>query len=167
MDENTNTPTPKPEDQKEQETPTPETPSPESAQTSPQPEPGTEPTQSTPPVNTELTKDAKMWAMFCHLSALAMFTSIPFANIIGPLIIWLIKKDDFAFVDDQGKEALNFQISLSIYSLVSAVTLCFPPLFIVIILALMITNLVFIIIASIAANNGQAYRYPLSLRLVK
>ena len=134
-------------------------------QNSPTTPPQTEPTP--PPASSEISKDAKMWAMFCHLAALAMFTSIPFANIIGPLILWLIKKDDFTFVDDQGKEALNFQISIAIYALVSAVTLCFPPLFVLIILALMIVNLIFVIIASITANKGESYRYPLCLRLVK
>ncbi|MHC4904693.1 MAG: DUF4870 domain-containing protein, partial [Planctomycetota bacterium] len=99
--------------------------------------------------------------------ALAMFTSIPFANIIGPLILWLIKKEDFAFVDDQGKEALNFQISLAIYALASSVTLCFPPLFVLIIIGLMIVNLIFIIIASIESNKGKAYRYPICIRLIK
>jgi len=133
----------------------------------PEPQPTPEPVPTPPAASDEINKDSKMWGMFCHLSALAMFTSVPFANIIGPLILWLIKKDDFTFVDDQGKEALNFQISMSIYGLVSAVTLCFPPLFVIILVGLMITNLIFIIIAAIAANNGQAYRYPLSLRLVK
>jgi uncharacterized Tic20 family protein len=117
--------------------------------------------------NEDIPKEARQWGMFCHLAALAMFTSIPFANIIGPLILWLIKKEDFAFVDDQGKEALNFQISVVIYALVSSVTLCFPPLFGMILIGLMIANLIFIIIASIESNKGTAYRYPCCIRLVK
>ncbi|MHC4882715.1 MAG: DUF4870 domain-containing protein [Planctomycetota bacterium] len=115
----------------------------------------------------DIPREARQWGMFCHLAALAMFTSIPFANIIGPLILWLIKKEDFAFVDDQGKEALNFQISLAIYALASSVTLCFPPLFVLIIIGLMIVNLIFIIIASIESNKGKAYRYPICIRLIK
>ena len=131
----------------------------------PTPAPQTGTTQ--PPATGELTKDAKMWGMFCHLAALAMFTSIPFANVIGPLIIWLIKKEDFAFVNDQGKESLNFQISMAIYSLVSTVTLCLGPVFFIVFFGLMIVDLVFVIIASIKANEGVAYRYPCCLRLVK
>ena len=95
-----------------------------------------------------------------------MFTSIPFANVIAPLILWLIKKDDFKFVDNQGKEALNFQISIAIYALA-----CIPLFFIVIgaflFVALGIFDLVMIIIASVEANKGNSYRYPLCIRLVK
>ena len=55
--------------------------------------------------------------MLCHLSSLAG-SVIPFGNIVGPLVVWLIKKDEYAFVDDQGKESLNFQISITIYTVV-------------------------------------------------
>ena len=58
-------------------------------------------------------KDERMWGMFCHLAALAGFI-IPFGNIIGPLIVWQIKKEEFPFVEDQGKESLKFQISIFI-----------------------------------------------------
>ncbi|MHC4562163.1 MAG: DUF4870 domain-containing protein [Planctomycetota bacterium] len=111
-------------------------------------------------------KDAYQWAMFCHLSALAMFLGIPFANILGPLILWLIKKDAHPFVNVQGKEALNFQISMSIYILVSI------PLFFIcvgyfVMLAVVICDVVFLIMASIASSKGQAYRYPLTIRFIK
>ena len=61
--------------------------------------------------------DERMWGMLCHLSTFAGYL-VPFGNISGPLIVWLVKKDEYAFVDDQGKESLNFQISITIYSLV-------------------------------------------------
>jgi uncharacterized Tic20 family protein len=156
MDQNMDNPTPSSEAQ---------------PQTPPQPEPAApEPTPISKPSTVEpvgdISKDAKMWAMFCHLAALAMFTSIPFANVLGPLILWLIKKDDFKFVNDQGKEALNFQISVAIYALI-----CIPLFFIFIgvflFFALAIFNIVMIIIASIEANKGEAYRYPLCIRLIK
>jgi uncharacterized Tic20 family protein len=161
MDQNMDTPNPADENQLPQsETQTPpqsETAAPEQAPVSPPP---------TVEAIEEITKDAKMWAMFCHLAALAMFTSIPFANVIGPLILWLVKKDDFKFVDNQGKEALNFQISIAIYALA-----CIPLFFILIgaflFVALAIFNLVMIIIASIEANKGNSYRYPLCIRLIK
>lgn len=109
--------------------------------------------------------DVKMWAMFCHLSALAGYL-IPFGNIIGPLVIWQIKKNEFPLVDDQGKEALNFQITVAI-----AAVVCFILMFVVVgiflLMALGLTNLIFIIIAGLRANQGESYRYPFSLRLVK
>ena len=110
-------------------------------------------------------KDAKMWAMLCHLGGIAG-ALFPFGNVILPLIFWQIKKDEFPFVDDQGKEALNFQISISIYALATI------PLFCIVIGpfvlgAVSIFSLVMLIIAAIKANNGEKYRYPLCLRLIK
>ena len=66
-----------------------------------------------------MSKDEKMWGMFCHLSALAGYIGIPFGNIIGPLIIWMVKKEQFKFVDDQGKESLNFQITITIAAFIA------------------------------------------------
>ena len=111
-------------------------------------------------------KDERMWGMFCHLAALAGFIGIPFGHILGPLIVWLVKREEYPFVADQGKEALNFQISLSIYGLI-----CIPLMFVVIgillLIALVIAALVFIVIAAIKANEGTPYRYPLTIRFIK
>jgi len=107
----------------------------------------------------EISKDARNMAMLCHL--LAIFTSF-----VAPLIIWLIKKDEEPFVDQQGKEALNFQITVILAMFVAGLSTCIcigvPLLF-----AIPIADLVFCIIASVKASNGVAYRYPVSLRLVK
>jgi len=113
---------------------------------------------------TVLSKDEKMWGMLCHLSALAGFV-IPFGNIIAPLVIWILKKEEFPFVDDQGKEALNFQISLTIYFIVGII-LVFVAIGIVILPLLGLFSLIMIIVASIKANDGVKYRYPLTIRLV-
>ncbi len=150
MDENMENPTPSPDDQPQQA-----------------PQATEMPQEAPPPPISDNSKDDKMWGMFCHLAALAGFVGIPFGNILGPLILWLIKKDEIAFVNDQGKEALNFQISLTIYFVAILPTLCFFPLWILLTLALSIANVVFIILASIAANKGQAYRYPCCIRLIK
>jgi len=107
----------------------------------------------------------KSWGMGAHLIALAGLI-IPFGNILGPLILWLIKKDESPFVDDQGKESLNFQISISICCLVSAILIVIV-IGIFLLIALGILDIVFVIIASIKANSGEKYRYPLTLRLVK
>lgn len=110
------------------------------------------------------TRDERMWAMFCHLSALAGFV-IPFGNVVAPLVIWLIKKEEYELVLDQGKEALNFQISMTIYVIASAFLIILVigiPLLII----LGIFDLIVIIIASIKANEGEKYRYPLTIRFI-
>jgi uncharacterized Tic20 family protein len=112
-----------------------------------------------------LTKDDRTFGMLCHLVALAGCV-IPFGNIIGPLVIWLIKKDQSAFVNDQGKESLNFQISLTIYGIVSAI-LIFVLIGILTSIVLGIFWLIMIIMASVKANEGIAYRYPLTIRFLK
>ena len=109
--------------------------------------------------------ESRMWAMLAHLSALSGFV-IPFGNIIGPLLIWLVKRDEMSFVADQGKEALNFNISMTIYMLVSGV-LIFVLIGIPLIIVLAIAWLVLSILAAVKANEGVVYRYPLTLRLVK
>lgn len=109
--------------------------------------------------------DERMWGMLCHLSTFAGYL-IPFGNIVGPLIIWMIKKDEYAFVDDQGKEALNFQISVTIYSFVSII-LIFVIVGMLLLPAVIIFDLVMTIIAAVKANGGEYYRYPLTIRFVK
>jgi len=116
----------------------------------------------------ELNKDARMWAMFCHLSALSGFLPIVPAvgAIIGPLIIWQVKKNEFAFVDEQGKEAVNFQISMLIYAAVAAL-LIFACVGAVLLPAVIVVDIVFLVIAAIKANKGEHYRYPLCIRFIK
>jgi len=109
--------------------------------------------------------EEKQWALFAHLSALVGYI-IPFGSIIGPLVIWQIKKNEMPFVDDQGKEALNFQITVAIIAIICLV-LVLILIGILLLWALAIANLVFIIIAALAANNGQAYRYPFAFRFIK
>lgn len=109
--------------------------------------------------------EERQWAMFAHLAALAGFI-IPFGNLIGPLIVWMMKKEAMPFVEDQGKESLNFQITVTIAAIIAAV------LIVVLIGALLlplvgIAALVFIVIAAIKANEGVAYRYPFAIRLIK
>lgn len=89
---------------------------------------------------------------------------------LGPLIIWLIKKDDSPFVNDQGKEALNFQISAFIVYFVCGVLSIIPYLgciFALLSMAAWVVVVVFAIKGGMAANNGQVYRYPFALRLIK
>lgn len=110
----------------------------------------------------QLSSDERTFGMLCHLAALAGFI-FPFGNIIGPLIIWAIKKDEFPWVDHQGRESLNFQISMTIYLIISAF-LIIILIGIFLLVALGILNLIFVIMASIKANNGEEFSYPLSIR---
>jgi hypothetical protein len=90
---------------------------------------------------------------------------VPFGNIIGPLVVWLVKKDESAFVDDQGKEAINFQISVTIYMIV-CVILAFVIIGIFLAIALAIFDLVVTILAAISSNSGEYYRYPVCIRFI-
>jgi hypothetical protein len=121
-----------------------------------------------PQAGRETSRDACMWAMFCHLAGLGGF--LPIAPILGgivaPLIIWQIKKDQFAFVNEQGKEAVNFQISILIYALAAGL-LCFACIGFFLLPAVYIFDVVFLLIAGVKANNGEHYRYPLTIRFIK
>jgi uncharacterized Tic20 family protein len=111
-------------------------------------------------------KEAHRLAMFCHLLAFAGFLGILFGNIIGPLVLWLVKKDEFPFVDDQGKEVLNFQISLTIYALIAA-PLCLILVGIFLLGAIWIGGIVLTILGALRASEGVRYRYPLAIRFLK
>ena len=101
----------------------------------------------------------------CHLSALAGFVIPGAGHILGPLIVWLVKRGDSAEIDAHGKEALNFQISMLIYNVVAGI-LCLIVIGFVLLAVLHVLNVVFVIIASLRASEGQMYRYPLTLQLL-
>ena len=110
-------------------------------------------------------KDERLWGMFCHLIAFSGYL-VPLGSVLGPLIIWLIKKDEMPFVDDQGKESLNFQLTMLIAVIVSII-LMFVLIGFVLIGVIIIYQIVVIIIASIKANEGVRYRYPYTIRFIK
>ena len=112
------------------------------------------------------TKDERTWAMLCHFSSFTGFIFPLGGNIIAPLIIWLIKKEELPFVDDQGKEVLNFQISMTIYFIISGI-LCIILIGIPIFIGLVIFGFIITIIAAISANDGTPYRYPINIRFIK
>ena len=122
------------------------------------------PPPNEPPMAGVPSAEERQWAMFAHLSAL-VGVIIPLGSIIGPLVIWLIKKDTMPFVNDQGKEALNFNITVGIAAIVGWI-LCFILIGFLVLAVLAIGWLVFVIIATIKANEGTTYRYPFTLRLV-
>jgi uncharacterized Tic20 family protein len=127
----------------------------------------------------ENNQNVRTWGMLCHLACLAGY-AVPFGNIIGPLIVWQLKKED-PFVDAHGKESLNFQISVTIYlsiavsvfwflifsrATVSAMVGLFP-LFSFLFLIIGILLLILVVFAAIKANKGNFYHYPLTIRFFK
>jgi len=114
----------------------------------------------------EISKDARMWAMISHLSGLAGIVIPVIGNVVAPLVIWQIKKNDYPFVNEQGKEAVNFQISMSIYALICLpfFLICVGPFLLA---AVGIVDLIFLLIAAVKANSGYHYRYPLTIRFIK
>ncbi len=108
---------------------------------------------------TAVTKDAQNMSMIAHLLGIVL-------GVIGPLIIYLVKKDDHPFIEAQSREALNFQITVLIAWFVAFV-LTFVFIGILLIPVILIGNLVFCIIAALTVSKGEPYRYPIALRLLK
>jgi uncharacterized protein len=104
--------------------------------------------------------------VLCHALALAGFVGIPFANVLGPLVLWLLKREGNPAVDEHGKESLNFQISMTIYTIVAAATM-FIFIGFVLLPVVIVANLVLIILASLEASKGGFYRYPFTIRFLK
>ncbi|HEY9833161.1 MAG TPA: DUF4870 domain-containing protein [Stenomitos sp.] len=128
--------------------------------------------------------DVRTWGMLCHLASLAGY-AVPFGNIIGPLIVWQVKKED-PFVDAHGKESLNFQISVTIYFAITFTVFWFLlfssvaisstsgtnlvwlfPLFPFLFIIIGILVLILVVFAAIKANQGNFYHYPLTIRFFK
>lgn len=134
--------------------------------------PPPEPPPAAPPVMSGATNEERQWALFTHLSALLGFL-VPFGNVLGPLIFWQLKKNESSFIDDQGKEALNFQITFTLVMLgliVIGTILMIVLIGIVFYIAAFIAGiawLVLSILGGIRANNGEYYRYPWTWRPVK
>jgi uncharacterized Tic20 family protein len=118
------------------------------------------------PPSKEINKNARTWAMICHLAGLAGILLPATGNIVAPLVIWQIKKEDNPFIDEQGKEAVNFQISVSIYFIIS-ILLCIICVGAFLVAATILFFFIFTLIAAVKANNGFHYRYPLIIRFIK
>lgn len=115
--------------------------------------------------------DVRMWNMWCHLSALSGLI-VPFGSVLGPLLIWQLKKNEVPSVEVHGKAALNFQITVLIVVVVGAVVafalsfLCIGWLLFPVVMLIGLAGLVFSVIAGIKANDGIDYEYPFSLKLI-
>lgn len=123
---------------------------------------------------TDLTDDEKTWAIFAHLGLLGHLV-LPVVSILIPLVIWMTKRASSSFVDDHGREALNFQITLLIYAIglpliagvLGAIT-CGVGLVLMIpaVVGPYVLGLVGMILAAVAANRGEFYRYPMTFRFI-
>jgi len=114
----------------------------------------------------QLGSNARQWAMFCHLAGLAWMMVWPLpiiGGVVGALIVWQIKKDDDSFIDENGRRAFNFQLSMLIYAAGLAITVI--GVFLVPVVAVL--NIVFTVIAAVRAGDGKHYSYPLSIEFVK
>ncbi|MBX3353555.1 MAG: DUF4870 domain-containing protein [Phycisphaeraceae bacterium] len=117
---------------------------------------------------TPLTDQERTWATLTHLLSGALAVATPVPGIIVALVLWLVKKDESSFLDDHGREAVNFWISVFLYALViiplATVLTCgmgvllYIPMFIIAVIA--------VIQATMAASRGEFYRYPMTIRLI-
>jgi uncharacterized Tic20 family protein len=124
------------------------------------------PDKQMPPMGGAPTAEERQWALVAHLSGLVA-SALGGFGFLGPLVVWLVKKDQSVFVADQAKEALNFQIAVTIALLVSfgiAIVTCVGAILLPIV---GIGSLVFSIVAAVEANKGVYYRYPYSIRLIQ
>ena len=143
------------------------------------------PTHQPPPLSPG---ETTTWTVLCHLSAFLAAFGVPFGHILGPLLVWLLKRGEDPAVDAHGKEALNFQISMTIYCFILAfgvaglmvvsIAVSIPTRMeilpfggilsgAVLVSLFFLLEAVLIIVASIKASDGELYRYPLTLRLIK
>ncbi len=111
-------------------------------------------------------REARKWAMICHIVALVGLIGNGIGFLVAPLIVWLIKKEDHPFIDEQGKEAVNFQITMFIAGFVSVI-LILVLIGIFLLFLVLLAMIIFPIIAAVKANDGEHYRYPFALRFIK
>ena len=119
------------------------------------------------PVASSEAKEDRNWALAAHLTSFSYFVGIP--GFVGPLVIWLVKKDELPFTATEAKESLNFQISLFIYAVLCVVltlTIFGAVIGIPGLMVLALLQIIFPIMGAIKANEGKSYRYPITIRLV-
>ena len=126
-------------------------------------QPPPSPASSQPATSTS--SEVRTWCVLCHASALLGLFFHFFGHLLGPLIVWLIKREMSPEIDANGKESLNFQISMLLYDVIAGI-LCIVLIGIPILIALWVLNTVLVIIASVKTSNGEFYRYPLTIRFV-
>src|SRR6266481_8751235 len=115
---------------------------------------------------TSTSSSVRTWCILAHATALVGFLVPVAGHIVGPLIVWLAKREDSPEIDAHGKESLNFQISMLIYNVIAAV-FCLVLIGFFFLAVLWVLNAVFVIVASIQASDGKFYRYPITIRFIQ
>jgi uncharacterized Tic20 family protein len=110
-------------------------------------------------------KSTVNWAMVCHLGGLATYIGIPLGNILVPLIIWLVRRNSDAAVNENGREAINFNISFTVYGIVAGL-LCYVLVGFVLLPIVLITHIVLVVQAALKANKGESVQYPFTLHFI-
>ena len=113
----------------------------------------------------ELSRDDKNMGVVVHLASFSGYL-IPLGSILGPLIVWLMKREEIEFVDQCGRNCLNFKISVMIYAMISMI-LMFVGIGFLLLGFLAIFDIVVTIIAAMKASEGMSYQYPLSIKFFK
>ena len=114
----------------------------------------------------EIPKEERQWAAFAHLAALLLLVAPPIGGILGPLVIWILKKDEMPFVRQEGRESLNFQITVLIAMAVAGI-LVLVLVGLVLLPLIALANIVLVVVATLQASDGKPYRYPFNLRLIR
>ena len=117
-------------------------------------------------METTTSSNVQTWCVLCHASALSGIFLHVVGHIFGPLIVWLLKRNESPEIDAHGKESLNFQLSMLIYNVIAAI-LIIALIGIPLLILLYVLNIVFVIVASIQAGDGKLYRYPMAIRFIK
>jgi uncharacterized protein len=120
---------------------------------------------SSPSVVSTSSPSVRTWCILAHATALVGFLVPVAGHIVGPLIVWLAKRQDSPDIDAHGKESMNFQISMLIWNVIAGI-LCLVLIGIPLLILLHILNIIFVIVATIQASEGKLYRYPLAIRLI-
>jgi uncharacterized Tic20 family protein len=120
---------------------------------------------TTTPTTTSTSTSVRTWCVLAHATALVGFLVPVAGHIVGPLIVWLAKRQDSPEIDAHGKESMNFQISMLIWNVIAGI-LCLVLIGIPLLILLHILNIIFVIVATIQASEGKFYRYPLTIRLI-
>jgi uncharacterized protein len=114
-------------------------------------------------------KQSRLWGMLCHLTALLGLIGIPFGHLAGPFIVWILKRDVYPFVREQGIESLNFQLSMTLYIALAGAFLYLTKLGLGMILIFVMApiNALLVILASLTTYRGESYTYPFKIRFIK
>jgi len=124
-------------------------------------------------VTGEIDKEERKWAMLCHLSGLAGLSPLlpAIGCAVAPLVIWQLKAEEFPFVAEQGRRAVNFQLSMLLYVTIGTI-ICFVSivgafLVPVVLCVFGLIDIIFVLTAAVKSNGGWHYRYPITIRFFK